>query len=498
MGRVSARRGPRLSPLAFGAVLALVAVVASPPARAEVDAALDDEDRPVDTPEVARFRAAQAEAIEKAPSGPRIVLAQRRAPRAVRACSPRLPLCVHADTPSAATAILASLAALERAWDTLTGALRLPAPDVDLASLTYDVVLEPDVPGGWDTRPVARDARSTFDRASAESSIDIRSRAGCALDTAAFRALARASLYRVAPAATDGVARAQVAYLSELAVPCSIALAAPEAQAFQTSPDRAVADARTGETGAAAGDPSLGPHRARDPQSRLFADGAALFWARLDWAFGKNPGDVVRASWTLAPTATKPGAERWANEPDAFDVLRVSFKGTMSTGSTVSDALLDVAIARAFMGGADDGVHQPETRVLGDAGGVAFDWDIVWPAKPKRLAPRAPVAPTGSSYVLVRTANARAGARLRLEADWEEHALFRWAVIKIDREGHETARLVVPTRERALEAQMTVVDLAGVDRVLVVAVNAGDPAYPFDPDDEVWEPHGWLLTLAEE
>ena len=32
----------------------------------------------------------------------------------------------------------------------------------------------------------------------------------------------------------------------------------------------------------------------------------------------------------------------------------------------------------------------------------------------------------------------------------------------------------------------------------VVGVNVGDPSYRFDPDDEEWEPHSWLLTLAEE
>jgi hypothetical protein len=34
--------------------------------------------------------------------------------------------------------------------------------------------------------------------------------------------------------------------------------------------------------------------------------------------------------------------------------------------------------------------------------------------------------------------------------------------------------------------------------VLLVGVNAGDPAYAFDPDEAVWEPHGWLVTLASE
>lgn len=438
---------------------------------------------------------AKAEATAKAPSGPYLELAAPRAPRAVRACSSRRPVCVHADAASSAPTVLAAVASLEGAWDVLTGALRLPSPDLDPATGRYDVVLEADVPGGWATRPVARDTRSAYDRARAESSLDLRSRPGCALDAAAFRALARASLFRTAPGATEGVARAQVAYLATLAVPCSAALGADAASAFQSQPDRAVTDVRLGVADAAATDDGA---RALDPASRLYADGAALFWSRLDWAFGKNPGDVVRASWTLAATRTKPEALRWWNEPDAYDVLRVSFKGTLATGSTLADALLDAAVARAFLGDADDGVHQPETRSLGEAARVRLDWDIPWPDKPRRLAPRAAVAPTGASYVVVRTEGAKPDARLRVEIEWEEHALFRWAVVKLDRSGHEVGRVLLPTTDRAVEAQVSVVGLAGVDRLLVVGTNVGDPAYPFDPDDEVWEPHGWLLSVAAE
>jgi hypothetical protein len=164
----------------------------------------------------------------------------------------------------------------------------------------------------------------------------------------------------------------------------------------------------------------------------------------------------------------------------------------------VADALLDVAVARAFLGDADDGVHQPETAPLGEAARVAIDWDVGWPSMPRRFAPRAPVAPTGSSYVVVRRAGAKPSARLRVEAEWEEHALFRWAAVKLDARGHERGRFLIPTRDRTTEAQATIVDLEGVDRVLLVGVNVGDPAYPFDPDDEVWEPHGWLLSIAEE
>ncbi len=438
---------------------------------------------------------ADAGASSGAPSGPWSTLAETHVSQTdTRACSRRIPLCVHAPV-SAGAASLAALASLERAWDVLTGALRIPPPDVGVERGKFDVVLERDVPGGWETRPIERDARASFDRAFAEASLDVRHLPGCALDVAAFRALARASLFRVTPAATEGVARGQVAYLSGLAFPCGLALSGPEVEAFQARPDRAIADVRVGELSPSADDAGARPG---DTTSRLFADGAALAWSRLDWKHGRNPGDIVRATWMLAPTKRDPARQRLSNEPDAFDVLAALFKGPVATGRAVADALLDVAIARAFVGASDDGEHQPELRVLGDAAVLQPDWDLPWPSQARRIAPRTPVAPTGASYVVVRTAGAGPAARLRLEAAWEEHALFRWAVVKMDAAGREIGRIVVPTRERATEAQMTIVELAGVDRLLLVGMNAGDPAYPFDPDDEVWEPHGFLLSLAAE
>jgi hypothetical protein len=195
---------------------------------------------------------------------------------------------------------------------------------------------------------------------------------------------------------------------------------------------------------------------------------------------------------------TDVGAKRWHDEPDAFDVLRISFKNALSTNSTIDDLLLDTAIARAFMGSADDGLHQVETRTLGDAARVPLDWDLPWPAQPKRLAPRAAVFPTGASYVVIHRAGSPPASRLRVELAWEEHARFRWAFVKLDASGHELGRVFIPAPERATEAQMTLAALEGVDRIMLVGVNAGDPAYRFDPDDEVWEPHSWLLTLAAE
>lgn len=441
--------------------------------------------------------------------GPRVAYATRPVLlHEAKACSARVPICVHASGTTPGRVVLDVLASAERAWETMAGALRLGSPDVDEDDLAYHVYLVEGARERGATYVAGRDVRSRIDRARAFTVLDASSNmhAGCVLDALVAREIARAVLYRVAPATAEGIALAQTAYLAQLIVPCATGFAVDAVQAFQSRPERAVCDSRVGEVGTSAEDevrPST-PIAASPPilqhpsTARSFAEGAALFWGRIDWAYGRAPASIVMASWAMSPTMTDVGAQRWHDEPDAFDVLRVSFKNALSTGSTLDDLLLDTAVARAFMGSADDGLHDVETRTFGDAARVPLDWDLPWPAQPKRVAPRAAVYPTGASYLVVHRAGAPPGARLRVEIAWEEHALFRWALVKLDAEGRELGRVPIPTRERAVEAQMTLVDLDGVDRVLLVGMNAGDPSYRFDPDDEVWEPHSWLVTLAAE
>ena len=417
-------------------------------------------------------------------SGPVIVYADR--PAIVRdqpACSPRVPVCVHASAASDGPRALAVLAAFERSWATLTGALELPPPEVDPLTLAYDVFLsDRDA-----TLLESRDVRSRVDRARAFSLVDQQPRDACALDLAAATAVARASLFGVAPATEEATALAQTTYLATLAVPCALPLLADDVAVFQRNAARSFVDAHVGELAVAgAWD---------DPVNDGFARGAMTFWARLDWAFGRSPGRIVTASWALHPTMTPVGAARWWNEPDTFDVLRATFKGAFTVIGTVDDLWLDFGVARAFFGAADDGFHAPELETLGESARVPLDWDIPWPSTPRRLAQKTPVAPLGASYLSIK---ARPDRRLRVEIEWEEHALFRWAFVKVDAKGRELGRVPIPMRDRATEAQMTLVDLTGVDHVLLVGVNVGDPAYAFDPDDAVWEPHGWVVTLAEE
>ncbi len=418
--------------------------------------------------------------------------------RDLRACSSRTPICVHADSAEEGKTALDVLAAFERAWTMLTGALALPAPDLDPDTLAYDVHLVAEdaaFPELVATHLASRDVRSRIDRGGAFTVVDRRMRAGCMLDALAAKSIARAILFRVAPSTEDGSAHGQTAYLARLVVPCAAALALDSTKTFQGLPERSFCDAHAPDDTKAP--PGWGPMPATRA-SLLFAEGGSLFWERIDWAFGRSPGILVAATWALHPTRTPSPSPRWVNEHDTFDVLRVSFKDALSRGSTIHDLMLDFGVARAFFGSADDGLHAPETRVLGDAAKVPLDWDIPWPTKPRRLQPRAAVYPMGSSYVMISRKDARPGSRLRVEIDWEEHALFRWALVKLDARGTELGRVPIASQERATRAQMTLVELDNVDRVLIVGVNVGDPTYAFDPDDEVWEPHGWLLTLAEE
>jgi hypothetical protein len=375
--------------------------------------------------------------------------------------------------------LLAVLSAAERAWDVLAGPLELPEPDADVDTGALDFYVQP---GESYAAMSARDAISGMDRASAFGVVDaaLAARGGCPLEARVTALVARAALYRASPATDEGSARAEAAYLARLALPCAMTSPAG-VEVFQSHAERALVDAWPD-------DPASGAR---------YDEGASLFFWWLDASYGGTPGAIVRAMWSLSPTATPRGAERWRGAPDGFDVLRFSFKGALTSGSTVLDLYSEFGTSRALFGPRDDGRELGEARALGAALSPRIDWEVDWPAKPRRLSSPVPIAATGSSYVLVHRAGAAPGKRLRVEATWEDHASIRWWVVKLDAKGHEQSRVVVGAAPRATEAGATIVDLDQTADVLIAATNVGDPYAPFDPDDEVYEPHGWLLTLAE-
>jgi hypothetical protein len=426
---------------------------------------------------------ARAEDLSHAPpTGPLVYVWPPRPAdsRDARACSTRHPICVHGHV--AGAAMLAVIASADRAWDVITGALELPEPDADIDTGAYDVYVTERVEGGSVTALSTRDPRSAFDRASAFTLLAAPfARESCALDYAMARSVARASLFRAAPATDEGSARAETSYLARLAVPCAMT-ADDGIAAFQANADRALVD------------PWL-----LDPRAGLeFDRGASLFFWWLDATYGASPGALVRAMWALSPTKTPLAAERWRDEPDGFDVLAASFKDALTSGSTIEDLYAEFGTTRALFGPRENGLELPEARVLGASIVPPLAWEIDWPSSPRRLSSPVPIAPTGSSYVLVHHEGAAPGARLRVEATWEQHAAIRWFIVKLDARGREMGRVSIGAPPRATEAQMTMVNLDGVSSLLIAATNVGDPFAPFDPDDETFEPHGWLLTLASE
>jgi len=218
-----------------------------------------------------------------------------------------------------------------------------------------------------------------------------------------------------------------------------------------------------------------------DPASAAFDRGAALFFEWLDANFATYPGALVGGLWSLAPTKTGGHAWRWSGTPTGFDVLRVSLKNALGTDSTLDDVLARFAVHRALA--------SPAARVA---------WHVPWPAKARRFASPIPVTPTGASVVLIDVAGAPAGAKLRVEAAWEDFGRMRWEIVKLDAQGRDLADIPVTSLPLGTSASMTVEPLDGVDRVVVVGANVGSTEHPFEPNQGWWEPHGWLLTIEGE
>jgi hypothetical protein len=348
------------------------------------------------------------------------------------------------------------LSAADRVWDVLAGALDVPLPDTDLDG-AWDVYLTDDVPGGGRALLDGTDPRARFDRGTSFGLIDRAAAPGCTLDLALARALAGGALLGAAPATDEGTAIAQTEALARLAVPC--ADTELDALEFQSHPERTIVD----------------------PSSSAFDRGSALYFDWLDATFATEPGGVLRGLWALAATRTPPGAWRWSAAPTSFDVLRATRKGALSADSTLDGVFVRFAVERARA--------TPPVRLA---------WHVPWPALARRLASPEPVSPTGASYVLVDHAGAPAGAKLRLEAQWEDYGRMRWVVVKLDAAGHPMAQMPVTSVDRATRASLTVESLEGVDRLLIVGANVGSTEAPFDPDQGEWEAHGWLLTLEAE
>lgn len=394
------------------------------------------------------------------------------------ACSLALPLCAHGPAGTRPGAILAVIEEAERAlraYDAL--GLPRPLPDDDRGGgPAYDLYLAPDVAPlaprlGQDLPALGerRDTASAFARVAAP-----RAPGGCAAASDVAYAIGHAIAVRLDAGASEGELGMTASYLAGLAAPCPAAeLAAVDA--FQRAPERAI-------TGGA-----LGPR-----------DGALLFPWYLDEVHGAGqPGAVMLGLLALAGAGQETPAGAWSyrNEPDTFDALRAS---TRARDRTLDGLLLDFAVARAFAGSRSDGAHLADAARLGDAGRVRFEWSIPQGTLPRRVAPLRPVEPTGATYLWLDLSAGDELPEVTFVADWELGALFRWALVKVGRDGAEVGRVEVAGIYGDTRAERTVVGLGGLAGLLVVGVNAGsdDRSRPFDPDDAPPTPRGYTVWLT--
>ncbi len=413
---------------------------------AGADARADDEDVPL-------------------PTGKPFVPARSRPDRAsapTKLCSFRERACVHAAPSIDPAFAMATLARAERSLFALR-ALGLPPPKG-----TIDLYV---MPGAGEAETIADlpDPAGPVDRASAFVVLGPPPwRAECEADAAIARAVGEASIAGLDAGAEPALAIMTGSYLATWIAPCA-SVEALAIDDLQRSPERSLF---------------------------LAGQGAMIVPWYLDDYYGSGaPGAVIMALASVASQRTPPGSWWFKNEPDLVDALRANAK---QRGSTFDAMLLDLAIARAFMGSRSDGLHLDDAARFGEFGRVRFEWSVPFATLPRRLAPSRPIEPTGATYLWVDLTGVAKGATLTFVADWELPALFRWALVKVDRDGAEVGRVDVAGIFGSSHVERTVVGLDGLAGVIVAGVNAGsvDRGHPYDPDEEPIMPHGYTVTLA--
>lgn len=409
-------------------------------------------------------------ANEPRSTGREVIPARARpAPSAMpaSACSFTEAVCVHAPATVRPGALGETVRAAEDALRAYR-AIGLPAP-----LPPYDVYLDPSAQEPATVADLVPTSDG-WDRASAFTVLPPPgARAGCTLGFTVAQGIGHAIALRFDSGAENGALSMAASYFASLVAGCSV-LETAAVDDFQRHPERSFI----------AGDPSR-------------PDGAMLFPWFLDDSLGiGGPGRVMAGLLALASQRTPPGSWDYRNEPDVFDALRTTMR---DRGSTLENLLLDFAVARAFVGSRSDEAHLADVARFGDAGRVRFEWSVPYTTLPRRLAPLAPIDPTGMTYVWVDLGGAPAGSELTFAADWELHSLFRWSLVKVDKNGTEAGRLDVAGVFGDSHAERTMIGLDGLAGVMVVGVNIGsvDRSHPFDPDEQPLMPHGYTVTLMK-
>jgi hypothetical protein len=426
------------------------------------------------------FGGAISKAKHKVPLDPRLptgaeIPASGVRPNATASlCSFRRPVCVHAAPGVPTTELSGALVSLEDAYDRAVLGLGLPAPLPDgdaggsdaldwyLASAEVELRVEPEalLPGRMDSAPVfcvggAPGGELTRRQATLCVAEALASRLDAGEGAEARRALAL-ELWWITGTKT--------------------ALDVQAIDDAQRHPEAALA--------------------VDDPARPGSAGRFALLLEMLETTRSSaSPGVLSASLFSAAGSRTAPGAARFDNEPDVFDVLRHSMDEELPR---VADLWVDFALRRALTGDREDGTRLPSLAFAGSFARSHFDWVIPFSSLPRRVLSGTPIAQSGTQLIWLELDDAPLGAVVGVRAEWEAPVAFKWRILLIDREGREVRRVDVTFQERGSSADARVLRLDGAKAIIIAGVNMGgvDLAHPFDPDVSPFEPSACTVYLV--
>ncbi len=366
-------------------------------------------------------------------------------------CTPRV--CVHAEDARAAEGAERALAAAERTLDVmLATGLPMPLPDGGRGGTSaLDLYLGENAPFPAQALPEGP-WPSAFDRGPAFARVRWPSPGpDCALETSVAEAVLSAAWVGLDAAPSPATFHAHAGYVAQIWQPCPAVLAADV--------DRAQ----------------------RSPEVALLDLPAPLMGWFLEDRYGVGPTGWLSSSLWAIGAQPLPLGRHHVDEPDVFDVLREVMP---HRHKTLGETMLQLAIARAFMGSRSDGQHLVDTDWLGEFGRVRFDWRVSYASLPRRLAPQRPLAPTGASYLWVDLNEVPKGHGLLFHARWEESHVFQWALVRMDAEGRSIGAHLAGGIFGDSETVTTIEQLDGAAALLVVGVHVGNDnrSRPYDPD----------------
>lgn len=389
-------------------------------------------------------------------------------------CSFARPVCVHAAEPDAVAALPDALLALERAFERVVLALRLPPPLPDADAGGSDAL---DWYLGTPDASLVAPAEPLWPGRTDRAAVHCRS------------ALAGGALLERDATLCVGEALASALDAGEQPdAKRALALELWWISGVKTALDVQVVD-----------DAQRRPERALARDGAADAGSAGRFALLLETLettrSAASPGTLSASIFSAAASRTAPGAWRFDNEPDVFDVLRHSLD---EDTTRYADLLVDFALRRALAGDRDDGTRLPALEYAGAFGRAHFDWVIPFSTLPRRVLTGVPVAQSGAELIWLELDDAPIGTAVGFRIEWEAPVAFKWRALLIDAQGREVRRVDVTFQDRATAADGRVLRLDGAKAMILAGVNLGgvDLAHPFDPDVAPFEPAACTVYLA--